>query len=71
MAENVTYQFARDQEGSGNEKGKLLKTKVTSDAVKIIRKIITKFNMKEHVYTLKELTHNEKEKVEEYFRFLH
>lgn len=63
MAENVKYQFVRDQEGNGNEKGKLLKVKVTSDAIKIIRKIITKFNIKEHIYTLEELTHNEKEKV--------
>ena len=59
----MKYQFVRDQEGNGNEKGKLLKIKVTSDAIKIIRKITTKFNIKEHIYTLEELTHHEKEKV--------
>lgn len=65
MAENVKYSFISNQEKNGNEKGKLLKVRVTSDAIKIIRKIITKFSIKEHVYTLGELTHNEKEKVEE------
>lgn len=53
MAENVKYSFVSNQEKNGN------------DAIKIIRKIITKFSIKEHIYTLGELTHNEKEKVEE------